>query len=190
MVNCSELAFGFFPYSVWKSSISNRILVSSAVVEPPEVLASATFAFMSLPPMSKTPAVSTNANTHQQHRKFRECGKSPSLSVTALSHNPTSQKQLPDCFQNLLFRSCTRYASARVGFSLAAASAALRPPRRPFVVKGDGCRLSRLFLPRREKSPSRAGCRFGCPSSASPPVRGEGGRGKSSLRNVSRRTAL
>ena len=81
--------------------------------------------------------------THQQHRKFRECGKSPSLSVTALSHNPTSQKQLPDCFQNLLFRSCTRYASARVGFSLAAtrlsaASAALRPPRRPFVVKGDG----------------------------------------------------
>ena len=121
--------------------------------------------------------------THQQHRKFRECGKSPSLSVTALSHNPTSQKQLPDCFQNLLFRSCTRYASARVGFSLAAtrlsaASAALRPPRRPFVVKGDGCRLSRLFLPRREKSPSRAGCRFGCPSSASPPVRSEGGRGK------------
>lgn len=40
--------------------------------------------------------------THQQHRKFRECGKSPSLSVTALSHNPTSQKQLPFCFQNFL----------------------------------------------------------------------------------------
>ncbi len=40
--------------------------------------------------------------THQQHRKFRECGKSPSLSVTALSHNPTSQKQLPICFQNFL----------------------------------------------------------------------------------------
>ena len=39
---------------------------------------------------------------HQQHRKFRECGKSPSLSVTALSHNPTSQKQLPFCFQNFL----------------------------------------------------------------------------------------
>ena len=35
-------------------------------------------------------------------RKFRECGKSPSLSVTALSHNPTSQKQLPFCFQNFL----------------------------------------------------------------------------------------
>ncbi len=67
MVNCSELAFGFFPYSVWKSSISNRILVSSTAVEPPETLASATFAFMSLSPMSKTPAVSTNANTVAKH---------------------------------------------------------------------------------------------------------------------------
>ena len=43
-----------------------------------------------------------HGKAHQQHPKLRDSGKSPYLPVTALSHNPTSQKQLPFCFQNFL----------------------------------------------------------------------------------------
>ena len=51
---------------------------------------------------------------HQQHRKFRNNGKSPYLPVTALSHNPTSQKQLPFCFQKSLYSAHTHIMRLRV----------------------------------------------------------------------------